>query len=169
MAEIMTPQKNGRRKIHNTRVDLTPMVDLGFLLITFFMFTTTLAKPKVVSMTVPDNSTTARSTVYPMSSTITLMPAGNHTCYYYEGILGNAGQVHKVNISHLRDIMSAKKTSLRSLSSPIARELHVIIKPGNSAMYQDLIQVLDDIMILDVQYYSITDITTEEKDIIAKL
>ena len=48
-------KRNGVKKMYkkNTGVDLTPMVDLGFLLLAFFIFTSTLAKPNALSIKFP--------------------------------------------------------------------------------------------------------------------
>src|SRR3954470_3144929 len=73
----------------STRIDLTPMVDLGFLLITFFMYTTTLAKPKTMEINMPykdpkmqekDQSKVKESTA------LTILLSKNHQIYTYEGI-----------------------------------------------------------------------------------
>jgi biopolymer transport protein ExbD len=55
MAEMNIADKNSKnnRKKMSTRVDLTPMVDLGFLLITFFMLTTTFNKPQAMEVNMP--------------------------------------------------------------------------------------------------------------------
>lgn len=86
MAEMNMPQKGGQRKIRSTRIDLTPMVDLGFLLITFFMFTTTLANPKVMRINMPSDDKPDTPTVFAEESTITLIPISGHNVVYYKGI-----------------------------------------------------------------------------------
>ena len=53
MADIQVKEKSGRRKVQSPKVDLTPMVDLGFILITFFIYTTTMAKPKSLVLDKP--------------------------------------------------------------------------------------------------------------------
>ncbi len=61
MAEMQTSDsgshKKGSKKVRtkkmSTRVDLTAMVDLGFLLITFFMLATTMNKPKTMEVNKP--------------------------------------------------------------------------------------------------------------------
>ncbi len=85
MAEMNMPQKGGRRKVQAPRIDLTPMVDLGFLLITFFMFTTTLAQQKTMPLQLPSNERTNTPTVVPAESTLTLIAVKGHGILYYEG------------------------------------------------------------------------------------
>lgn len=165
MAEMMTPQKDGRRKTHSLRVDLTPMVDLGFLLITFFMLTTSMAKPKALAVTMPDNTPTTDPTVFPTEATITLIPAANHKCYYYEGALSTAADMHSTTAASVRDILTAKEARVAALPasySKQAHQLHVLIKPAADSKYEDVVRLLDEMNILAIRFYTIADVTPEE-------
>ena len=90
-------QKGGkvRSKKMSTRIDFTPMVDLGFLLITFFMLTTTLAKPQILALVMPEKDI-KKEDIEPVkeSKVLTLLlssqknPDGGVTdkVYWYEGL-----------------------------------------------------------------------------------
>ena len=88
MAEVqrkIITNKTGIRKSkkHSTRVDLTPMVDLGFLLITFFVFTTSLSTPTAMRLILPKD--TKDSSFTAANKTISLLLTGSNTIYYYNG------------------------------------------------------------------------------------
>jgi len=80
--------KKGKPKKLNLRVDFTPMVDMNMLLITFFMFCTTLSKPQVMNLVMPTKDTNVNvedRTKADESKTVTLLLAGNDVVYYYFG------------------------------------------------------------------------------------
>src|ERR1700744_6293816 len=96
MAELDTSSSGGKKspgvkksKKLSTRIDLTPMVDLGFLLITFFMFTTTLARPKTMEINMPykdPNMKIEDQNKIKESVALTVLLSKNHKIYYYEGM-----------------------------------------------------------------------------------
>ncbi len=67
----------------STRVDFTPMVDLGFLLITFFMLTTSLNKPKTMELNMPVKDDTADKSLIKASQAVTVLLTENNTIVYY--------------------------------------------------------------------------------------
>ena len=90
MAEISQDgggKKGGKKrsKKASTKIDMTPMVDLGFLLITFFMLTTTLAKPVVMQLNMPDKTEKDEKSQVKMSETLTVIPDSTKV-YYYQGL-----------------------------------------------------------------------------------
>ncbi len=173
MAEMNMPEKQGKRKAHAAlRIDLTPMVDLGFLLITFFMYTTTMAKPKTMEIRMPAPAPPdVVQTKYPEESTITIIPIAGHKIFYYTGILKDEAQLKNAPISSCRDILIKMKADVAHLPntlSPEAHKLHVLIKPNEDSKYNDLVQLLDEMNISDVPYYALVDISPEEKEWLQK-
>jgi len=94
MGEIIQEEKSekgGKRKNkkHSTNIDMTPMVDLMCLLITFFMLTTAFSKPKVMEITMPEkdvNQKVEDQTKVQADRTINILMSGNDVVYYYNGL-----------------------------------------------------------------------------------
>ena len=72
-----------RGKKLSTRVDFTPMVDLGFLLITFFMLTTSMNKPQVMDINMPIKDPTVKNLPVAASQSITVILAKDDKVVYY--------------------------------------------------------------------------------------
>ena len=164
------PQKTGRRKLQTPRIDLTPMVDLGFLLITFFMITTTMAKPRVMDINMP-YKTSENKTVFVEEATITLIPIGGHRIAYYNGILKIKDQLMYKPMGSIRELLLNKKKVVAALPATFsadAHKLHVLIRPSDKCRYEDLVAVMDEMLIVDVPYYAIMDVTAEENEWIEK-
>jgi len=162
MAEIQIPnggkQKGKRRsKKLSTKIDLTPMVDLGFLLITFFVFTATFSKPKVTLLNMPDDgeSTTGAT------QTISLLLAANNEVYYYNG--DSINNVHKTDFSPhgLRDVIIDKKKAVLAKIHD-ANETVVLIKPTEDAVYSNIVAALDEMQINVIKRYVLMDPSPEE-------
>lgn len=169
MADINTAvQSQRKRKVgvskltkHSTHIDLTPMVDLGFLLITFFIFTTNLSEFKAMDLTLPKDSPIAMNT--PESGVMTIIPAGNGNVYYYEGKLDkNGANIHKTNFKSLRQSIVTKKRNT------LEKKLFIIIKPSKLSLYEDVVKVFDEMIVNDIKRYAMADIINEEEALIGK-
>lgn len=172
MADFNPSQKQGtRRKTPSPRVDLTPMVDLGFLLITFFMFTNTLTEERVMNINMPYKpADPVNVTAFPDTSTMTIIPGNEHRLFYYEGFFKK--ELKETTHQGLRDIIINKQKALRGLPASFsadAHNIHVMIKPHSNSQYDDLVKVLDEMLICDIQYYTIIDITVEESEAIGEI
>src|ERR1700709_2061188 len=106
MAEMDTSSGGGHKKgpgvkkakKASTRVDLTPMVDLGFLLITFFVFTTQLSQPTAMNLKMPNDKTDPGDDIC-ASCVLTVFLQSNNTIQYYEGMPGSNPVVKQTSFS----------------------------------------------------------------------
>ncbi len=169
MAEIES--KGGKKG--TPRVDLTPMVDLNLLLITFFMFTTTLSKPTAMEINMPFKKENVESqSKVKEDAAITILLGADRKLYYYEGLENiEVKQTTFDNDGGIRDVLIDKKKRVRALQANgtlnAGDELTVLIKPDITCTTADVVDLIDEMTINDIKIYSITDITKEDQDFIA--
>lgn len=171
MAEMNTSDsgshKKGSKKVRtkkmSTRVDLTAMVDLGFLLITFFMLATTMNKPKTMEVNKPAKEEKKEDKPEPpikMSKTATLMLGARNKCYVYV----SPDEIDATTEITL-DSLDYSPTGLRKFIQRRQREvqeqwgdkdmLFVMIKPLPGSNVKNIVDVLDEMTINDVKRYAI--------------
>lgn len=157
--EVKESKKKGpgvkKSKKHSTRVDLTPMVDLGFLLITFFIFTTTVSQPTSMNLNMPkDTKDQKDDTKVKESGSLTLMLGKGNVIYYYFG--SDPATMQTTGYKDVRKIILEKKKS-----TPAA-DLFIIIKPDKDATYKNAVDMLDEMDINDIGRYAMVDPTPDE-------
>lgn len=152
MADMnLTTSKSGRA----LQVDLTPMVDLGFILISFFLFTTTLSTPQAMRLVMPDKSGRDSSTTA-AAATLTIYPDAG-SVHYAEGKPGEHAlqEVFLHGTPSLRDEILSLQDRLTHSGRLGQQNLTVLIKPGKDLPYGQLIGVLDEMLICGVHRYMI--------------
>jgi len=170
MAEMDTSSGGGHKKgpgvkkskKASTRVDLTPMVDLGFLLITFFIFTTTMSQPTAMSLFLPkDTDKPEEQNKAKESGALTLLLGSEKNVYYYEGQLDPNGSNFKSStMKQIRDVIINKKRSTAK------DDLVIVIKPSTDATYRDVVDILDEMTINDISRYALVDISEGEGQLV---
>ncbi|TDO94278.1 ExbD/TolR family protein [Flavobacterium sp. 245] len=183
MAELNTGDGGGgkggkvRSKKQNSKVDLTAMVDLAFLLITFFMLTTSLSKPKSMDLSLPDKDPLDKTPPVKVDEnrTMTVMMGENNKMVYYMGLLV-APKVGPKDIAYgkdgiRRELLKQKKEVLAysaALGKP-KNGIIVIIKPTKKSTYKNLVDMLDEMAITGVDTYAIVpEFSPEETKLIDK-
>lgn len=143
----------------STRVDMTPMVDLGFLLITFFIFTTTMAQPTAMNLFMPkDVDKPEEQNKVKESGAFTIMLGKADQVYYYEGL--DPALIKATTFKGIRDEILAKKKS----TNP--EDLVMIIKPGPDATYKNTVDILDEMTIAEIKRYAMVDISPQELELV---
>ncbi len=165
MAEINTSEggskkKHGKKRSKkiSTKVDLTPMVDLAFLLITFFMLTTTLNKPNAMLLTMPIKDETKEKVKINEDLLLNLILDKEKSVWYYEG--STAAGLKKTTFAKekgIRDIIYAKQQILKKTYGSIDTMI-CIIKYTDDAEYEGVVSALDEMDITGVKRYAIQDI-----------
>jgi biopolymer transport protein ExbD len=154
-------------KKHSVRTDMTPMVDLGFLLITFFVFTAELSKPAVMKLNMPREE--SDSMLVGSSNALTILLGTNDGIYYYHGNWNEAfstHQVFKTNLSVTNGVGKVIRDKQRWLDLNNKKEkrngLVLLIKAGNGATYKNVIDALDETLINAVTRYTLLPADPEE-------
>jgi len=148
-----------RSKKSSTRIDMTPMVDLAFLLLTFFILTTTLSKPQTMEITMPEKpKENDKQPEVNEKKVLTLVLGANDKVFWYVGITEPEAKKTDFSKDGIRKVLVDKKSEIR--------DLIVLIKAMDEAKYKNMVDILDEMTISNVQRYAIVDITPADKEIV---
>ena len=175
----------------STRVDMTPMVDLGFLLITFFIFTATMSSPKTMDLNMPkDSEKKEDETKVKQSGALTIMLGKDDKVYFYEGELAPDGSNFKsssfkairaeiirkkqevIKTHQHDDKCQEMKDKAQKNGDPnweradLDRDFVVVIKPNEEATYRNTVDMLDEMTINNVKRFAMIKIAPTENDLI---
>ena len=197
MASIDTGGDSGKKgpgvkkaKKLSTRVDMTPMVDLGFLLITFFVFTATMSEPTTLDLNMPkDIKDKKDQTEVKESGVLSVMLGKDDVVYYYEGkLLEDGSNFKSTDFKGIRDIIVKKRQEVidrykqrpdpaceakmaqekKPVSNCADKDFVVIIKPTKDATYKNTVDILDEMTINQVRTYAMVKIFDQEYELIKK-
>ncbi|WP_199119657.1 biopolymer transporter ExbD [Pedobacter sp. ASV28] len=150
MAELDTSSKDGgkggkvRSKKQSTKVDLTAMVDLAFLLITFFMLTTSLSKPLAMDIAKPDKDAKDENRLeLRESQTMTILLGKNNKIAWYMGEPGKSAPT----IEGFNDIRSSLLKNKKNVKESTGRDIVIIVKPTDVSTYKNFVDIMDEINI----------------------
>lgn len=179
----------------STRVDMTPMVDLGFLLITFFVFTATMNEPTTLDLNMPkDVDDPNKKTEVKESGVLSILLGKGDQVYYYEGKLEpDASNFKTTTYKGIRDVIIKKKQDVKSRFNPATADpkaceeeknaakkkgdpnwekacedidFMVIIKPDAEATYKNTVDILDEMTINQVKRYAMVKLFEDEVKVI---
>lgn len=172
MAEVQVKDNGGkggkvRSKKQVPHVDLTPMVDLAFLLITFFMLVTTFNKPNVMDLGLPakpKDKQKAPDTEIDLSNSISLIIGKDNRIFYHQldqaGLNDQTLQETTFDRNGITKVIEQAKSRAKDQS-----KFTVIIKPTDDAIYKNFVDILDEMAITKNEIYGVTDIKSWEQAI----
>lgn len=163
MADIQyaVPTQNGKPRARKKafRLDMTPMVDLAFLLLTFFMLTTTFSKPTTMELAMPAKGV---ATAVPGSKALTLILGKHNQVHYFYGVneAGAAPTLHTTDYSAhgLRQIL----LELQHRQTGTV----VLIKSDQESTYGNLVDALDEMNITNQKKYALTDLNRNDRELL---
>jgi len=163
MAEISqgSGKKDGkvRSKKTSTRIDMTPMVDLAFLLLTFFVMTTTLNKPQTMEITMPEKPKAEdKQPMVNEKRVLTLVLGGDDKVYWYLGITDPKVELSNFSNDGIRKVLLQQNAQIK--------EMVVLIKPSDESKYKNVVDILDEMNISNIARFALVDITLVDKELI---
>lgn len=180
MAEMNTSDSGGKKKHGggkrskkmSTRVDMTPMVDLGFLLITFFMLTTTFAKPQAMELNMPVKPENEEEQPPVKQSKVLNLILSDHDkiiSYWIDPDMSMDANIDSIDFTiskNIRPIIKQRAAEVRQKFNK-EDEMIILIKPKEKSNYKNMVDILDEMSITNSKRYAIVDFSAEDSIVIA--
>lgn len=151
--------KKVRSKKSSTRIDMTPMVDLAFLLLTFFMLTTTFNKPQTMELTMPEKPKKEdKQPLVNEKRVLTLLLGKENKIYWYEGITNPSVNETTYAPTGIRKLLNQENSRIK--------DMVVLVKPMDESKYKNVVDILDELTIGNIQRYALVDVTGTDKKLV---
>ena len=146
-----------KKKRAGVRIDMTPMVDVAMLLLTFFMMTTVFNKPQTMELNLPPDETVKVEVA--ASTLLTVRVAPNLEIYWSMGTEPTA--LKKVAFKELRPLLIGKLKEIPKLIT--------LVQIDREAKYNDMVAIIDELNLANITRFSIAPLTDKDKQMIAKV
>lgn len=147
-------KQNGRRRSHAPRVDMTAMVDVAFLLLTFFILTTTMAKPKAMPVTTPVPDGISEVACFKV---MTIFPGADGKFHHFTGC-----DAETIATSSLLEVRAQIFANMQSVD-----DLIISIQPTENSSFQTVVEILDEMNITGARKYALSEITEDYTEFLA--
>ena len=151
-------KKKGRRQSKRIgfHLDMTPMVDVAFLLLTFFMLTTTFSKSNTMEINIPPEKTEVRVAE---NNVLTLRIADDAMAYYSLG----EGVPRRVPLYDTRQLaLSGQLRQLLRQQTAVNTKMVIVVKISEKAKYRHLVDIIDELNLMKIDRFSLDDYTEQD-------
>jgi len=166
MGAVDTPERGGKKKKGGLsgrrpkrrvgiRIDMTPMVDVAFLLLIFFMVTTVFRTPKAIEINLPPKDLNVQ---VPESKTMTLRVLADGRLYWKRGAKENPW--NRSSMAQVKDVLKPFEGQT---------ELIMVVKVDRDAEFANMVNMLDELHSAKLTRFSITPLEDKEKQEVEKL
>jgi biopolymer transport protein ExbD len=163
MGAVDTPEPSGKGKKGGLRrpkrrvrirIDMTPMVDVAFLLLIFFMVTTVFRKPQAMEVNLPPKDVKVQ---VPQSNVMTMFVRGDEHIFYKMG----TGDLESTEMKSLVQLFQDKVK--------LNPELIVLVKVSRQATYNTMVDIMDDLELAEMKRFSLVAMKDEDVKEVEKL
>jgi biopolymer transport protein ExbD len=163
--ELNNPLKQSRKSRKSAKdsivMDMNAMVDLAFLLLTFFMLTTTMIKPKAIELVMPvpdeDDSEIVEVQKIKESRALTVIPVSNNRVFYYTGFSKAELSETRFGADGIREVL---QEHIDAVNEPV-----VILKPHPDCVFENIIDLIDEMNITKIERYAIDEFSEADKNL----
>ena len=153
--------KDGKVRVKkaSTKIDMTPMVDLAFLLLTFFILTTTLNKPQTMELTMPEKPKKEdKQPEVNEKKVVTVILGAADKVYWYVGITDPEIKKTDFSAEGIRKVLIEKNKEIPGMI--------ILIKPGKDSRYKNMVDILDEMNITDMKRFAMVKITPVDEELV---
>ncbi|GAB3823069.1 ExbD/TolR family protein [Pontibacter rugosus] len=167
MAEIQDNDSGGKKKgakKASVHLDMTPMVDLAFLLLTFFMLTTTFSKPQTMEINMPvDPENPEEQIALKASNAMTIILGEKDNLYYYFGLAEDNPEIQESDYSAngIRKVLVSPQVKSND-------KMTVMVKAMETSRYKNVVDILDELKITDTKKFALVDISDADKQLVTE-